>query len=126
MDQIQVIPRDAIPPIQSAEREGVVQVRGELRDFRWNSLLREFMPASSRFSVSWVRLGYGEVLAPHAHVSQSMLVCYAGNGTILGDLEGPISKEDVVIVPAGSKHGFVGGPGGLQAILIRFGEGSLR
>jgi hypothetical protein len=126
MDQIQVVSRDSIPPIQSAEREDAVRELGELRDFRWNSLLREFMPASSRFSVSWVRLAYGEVLAPHAHLIQSMMVCYSGSGTILGDLEGPIAKDDVVIVPGGCKHGFVGGPSGLQAILIRFGEGQLR
>jgi quercetin dioxygenase-like cupin family protein len=123
MDQIQVVSRNAIPPIQSVEQDGVVHELGELRDFRWNSLLRAFMPAASRFSVSWVRLKYGEVLAPHVHPIQSLMVFYAGSGTILGDLEGPVAKDDVVIMPAGCKHGFIGGPDGLQALSIQFGEG---
>src|SRR5687767_1068807 len=123
MDQIQVVSRNAIPPIQSVEQDGVVHQLGELRDFRWNALLRDFMPASSGFSVSWVRLGYREVLEPHVHPIQSMMVFYAGSGTILGDLERSVAKDDVVIVPAGCKHGFIGGPNGLQALSIQFGEG---
>jgi hypothetical protein len=125
MEQIQVISRDAIPPIQSAEQDGVVHELGKLRDFRWNSLLRDFMPASSRLSVSWVRLGYGEALAPPVHPIQSLMICYAGSGVILGDLEGRVAKDDVVVVPAACKHGFVGGPNGFEAILIQLGEGLL-
>jgi hypothetical protein len=41
----------------------------------------------------------------------------------LGDLERPVAKDDVLIVPAGCKHGFIGGPNGLQALSIQFGEG---
>jgi hypothetical protein len=123
MQEIQVVSREAIPPIQSVEQDGVVHELGELRDFRWNNLLREFMPSASRFSVSWVKLGYKEVLAPHVHPIQSMMIFYAGSGTILGDLEGPVAKDDVVIVPPGCRHGFIGGPDGLQALSIQFGEG---
>ncbi len=123
MDQIQVVSRNAIPPIQSVEQDGVTHELGELRDFRWNTLLRDFMPASSQFSVSWVRLEHNEVLEPHVHPIQSMMVFYAGSGTILGDLEGPVCKDDVVVVPPGCRHGFIGGPNGLQALSIQFGEG---
>ena len=52
MEQIQVISRNAIPPIQKVNQGGEVHDLGELRDFRWNEWLREFMPESSRFSVS--------------------------------------------------------------------------
>lgn len=122
MNEMHVVPRDAIPPIQSAEQDGALHELGELRDFRWNSLLRDFMPAASGFSLGWVRLKYGEVLLPQVHPVQSLMVFYAGSGTILGDMEGPVAKDDVAVIPAGCKHGFVGGPGGLYGLSIRLGE----
>jgi mannose-6-phosphate isomerase-like protein (cupin superfamily) len=123
MDQIQVVSRNAIPPIQSVEQHGAVHELGELRDFRWNDRLRDFMPAPSRFSVSWVRLAHGEVLKPHVHPIQSLMVFYAGSGQMLGDLQRSVSKDDVVVVPAGCEHGFSGGPDGLYALSIQLGEG---
>jgi mannose-6-phosphate isomerase-like protein (cupin superfamily) len=123
MDQMHVISRDAIPPLHSVEQDGEIHELGELRDFRWNDQLRSFMPASSRFSVSWVRLKHEEVLQPHVHPIHSMMVFYAGSGRMLGDLNRPVAKEDVVVVPAGCAHGFVGGPDGLYGLSIQFGEG---
>jgi quercetin dioxygenase-like cupin family protein len=123
MDQISVVSHSAIPAINSVEQDGVTHQLGELRDFRWNELLRGFMPDPAIFSVSWVRLGPGEVLDPHVHPIQSMLVFYGGSGEMLGDLARPLVKDDVVLVPAGCVHGFVGGPEGLLALSIQFGEG---
>jgi hypothetical protein len=123
MDQLQVVSRNAIPPIQNVAEGGKVHELGELRDFRWNDHLREFMPDPRRFSVSWVRLEHGEILQPHVHPIQSLMIFYSGSGEILGDLCRPVAKEDVVVVPAGCAHGFVGGPGGLHALSIQFGEG---
>jgi len=123
MEQIQIISRNAIPPIQGIEQGGELHALGELRDFRWNDQLRNFMPDDSRFSVSWVRLADGEVLQPHVHPIQSMMIFYAGSGEMLGDLRRTVAKDDVVVVPAGSKHGFVGGPEGLYALSIQFGDG---
>ncbi len=123
MDELQVISRDTIPPIREVEHEGEVHALGELRDFRWNDQLREFMPPTSEFSVSWVQLAHGEVLSPHVHPIQSMMIFYSGSGQMLGDLRGPIGEGDVVVVPAGRAHGFEGGPAGLYALSIQFGEG---
>jgi quercetin dioxygenase-like cupin family protein len=123
MTQMQVIPRNAIPTIHSVTQGDEVHQLGELGDFRWNDQLRSFMPAPSRFSVSWVRLKEGEVLQPHVHPIPSMMVFYAGSGRMLGDLSRPVAKEDVVVVPAGCAHGFVGGPDGLHGLSIQFGEG---
>ena len=123
MDQLQVVSRDAIPPIRSVEQDGETHNLGELRDFRWNDHLRSFMPEASQFSVSWVRLEEGEILQPHVHPIQSMMVFYAGSGEMLGDLRRPVTAGDVVVVPPGRKHGFVGGPHGLQALSIQFGDG---
>ena len=122
MDEIRVVSRNAIPPIQSVEHDGATREIGELRDFRWNALLRDFMPSSTGFSVSWVRLQRGEALELRAHGVQSLMVFYAGSGTMLGDLEGPVVKDDVVVVPAGCQHGFIGGPEGLNALSIQLGE----
>jgi mannose-6-phosphate isomerase-like protein (cupin superfamily) len=123
MEDISVVSRDAIPPISSVNQDGEVHQLGELRDFRWNDKLRNFMPDSSAFSVSWVRLGPGEVLEPHVHPIQSLMVFYEGSGQLLGDLARPVAADDVVLVPGGCLHGFVGGPDGLAALSIQFGEG---
>ncbi len=121
--QIQVVKRETIPPIRSVDQQGHVHGLGELRDFRWSAELRQFMPDASEFSVSWVRLEHEEVLHPHTHPIQSMLVVYAGSGRMLGDLCQPISEGDVIVVPPGRMHGFVGGLEGLHALSIQFGEG---
>jgi mannose-6-phosphate isomerase-like protein (cupin superfamily) len=123
MDQMQVISRDTIPPITDVQHDGEVHALGELRDFRWNDQLRDFMPATSEFSVSWVRLMDREVLQPHVHPIQSMMIFYSGSGEMLGDFKKPVAAGDVVVVPAGRQHGFVGGPNGLYALSIQFGEG---
>ncbi len=123
MEHLQVISRNAIPPIEASERSGEARELGELRDFRWNALLREFMPASPGFSVRWVRLKQHEVLVPQPHSTQSLLVFFAGSGNMLGDHPRPVAKDDVVVVPPGCTHAYVGGPDGLQAVSIQFGEG---
>jgi hypothetical protein len=122
MNEIQVISRDAIPPVQSLDSADSAQRVGELRDFRWHALLREFMPRSADFSVSWVKLKYGEVLLPQAQATAQLLIFHAGAGTLLGETERPVAKDDVVLLPPGSKHGFVGGPDGLQGVAIQLGD----
>jgi hypothetical protein len=123
VNEIQVVSRNAIPPLRALDPHSQGHELGEQRDFRWNALLREFMPAPSRFSVSWVRLKYGEVMMPQVQPTQSLLVFYAGNGTLLGGIERPVAKDDVVIMPAGCEYGAIGGEQGLQGLSIQFGQG---
>lgn len=123
MNQIQIISRNAIPPLHAVHQGGEMHTLGELRDFRWHDHLKSFMPAESEFSVSWVRLEPGEVLKAHVHPIQSLMVFYAGSGEVLGDLQRAVAKDDVLVVPPGCAHGFVGGPEGLYALSIQFGEG---
>jgi quercetin dioxygenase-like cupin family protein len=120
-DEMQVVKRETIPPITSVEHDGQVHVLGELRDFRWSERLREFMPDPEQLSVSWVVLQCGETLEAHVHPIQSMMVVYQGSGEMLGDLERAISQGDVIVVPAGQRHGFTGGASGLYALSIQFG-----
>jgi quercetin dioxygenase-like cupin family protein len=121
--EIRIVGRETIPVIRTVEQDGETHNLGELRDFRWSEHLRGFMPDSSDFSISWVKLKQDEVLEPHTHPIQSMMVIYGGSGLILGDLEGPLAAGDIVVVPAGCAHGFVGGPDSLSALSIQFGEG---
>lgn len=120
---MQVVKHDTIPPIREVEAGGEIHNLGELRDFRWSEALRDFMPDASAFSISWVRLGHGEVLETHTHPIQSMMVIYAGSGEMMGDLCRPLCAGDVIVVPAGCRHGFIGGPEDLCALSIQFGEG---
>jgi mannose-6-phosphate isomerase-like protein (cupin superfamily) len=121
--QIAVVPRAAIPVIHSIEQAGARHELGELRDFRWHKLLEDFMPPSSRLSVSWVALKSGEVLAPHVHPIQSLMIFYAGSGQLIGQNRRAVGAGDIVVVPAGCEHGFIGGAGGLRGLSIQFGEG---
>ncbi len=120
---VRIVKRESIPPLRSVEQDGQVHELGELRDFSWSEPLREFMQGRGDFSVSWVQLQHGETLAPHVHPIQSMMVVYGGSGQMLGDLQRGVSAGDVIVVPPGRLHGFTGGPEGLYALSIQFGEG---
>jgi quercetin dioxygenase-like cupin family protein len=121
--EIQIVPFEVIPRIQQIEQDGAVHILGELRDLRWSEPLRSFMPDPEEFSVSWVELAPDEVLQPHTHPIQTMLVIYAGSGAVIGDLRRPLTKGDIVVVPPGCAHGFVGGQDRLKALSIQFGQG---
>jgi quercetin dioxygenase-like cupin family protein len=120
---IRIVHREVIPLIEQVQQGGDVHILGELRDFRWHDQLREFMPDPGEFSISWVQLEPDEVLQPHTHPIQTMLVIYAGSGGLLGDLRRPLRKGDIVVVPPGCAHGFVGGPDRLSGLSIQFGHG---
>jgi FAD/FMN-containing dehydrogenase len=118
---IRIVKRDTIPPLQAAQT-GPGEATGELRDFRWHDELRAFMPRASDLAVGWVRLGPGELSQPRALDVDLLMVVYEGSADIVGDLSRAVAAEDVVVVPRGCKHGFVGGPQGLSALSIRLGE----
>lgn len=123
MNDVQIIKRASIPAITSIEEGGEIHQLGELRDFNWSEPLKSFMGGGSGFSASWVQLAHEEVLKPHTHPVLSMMVFYAGKGHMLGDLSQPLDGDEVVVVPAGCLHGFVGGPPGLYALSIQFAQG---
>ncbi len=118
-----LVPRETIPAIHTVEQDGVTHPLGELRDLRWHAALEAFLPPSSEFSISWVRLKAGEKLDVHVHPIQSMMIFFEGSGTLEGDLTRQLAAGDVVVVPSGRHHGFVGGPQGLSGLSIQFGSG---
>jgi hypothetical protein len=118
---IRIVKRDTIPPLQAAKTTPG-EAAGELRDFRWHDELRAFMPRASDLAVGWLRLGPGELSQPRALDVDLLMVVYEGSADIVGDLSRAVAAEDVVVVPRGCKHGFVGGPQGLSALSIQLGE----
>lgn len=119
--KITIVKRDTIPPVQAASSVDGESL-GERRDFRWHDQLREFMPGPADLSVSWLQLGPGEQLLPRALTVDSLMVVYRGSADVVGDLQRTVAAEDVVVVPSGCRHGFIGGPQGLFALSIQLGE----
>jgi len=52
-----------------------------------------------------------------------MMVVYAGSGELIGDIRRGLAPGDVIVVPPGCGHGFIGGPEELYALSIQFGQG---
>lgn len=118
---IQVVKRETIPPVQRALL-GDEPGPGELRDFRWNDRLREFMPGPSRVSVSWVRLEPGQSLRAQSGAASILLIPYAGAGTLSGDPPAQFGKDDVVVVPTACNYALTAGEDGLHALSIALGD----
>jgi quercetin dioxygenase-like cupin family protein len=120
---------EAMKVIQRSDIESVTSVRvgdaehdlGLLKDFHRHPSLKEFMPDLARLSMSWVRLEPDEELAVHVHPTKSMIAIANGEGRVTGDLSEELQAGDVVIVPAGARHGFVGaGTAGFWALSVQF------
>jgi hypothetical protein len=76
--------------------------------------------------MSWVHLEPGEVLEPHVHPVDSMIIVCQGSGVSLGDLQAELGEGDVFAVPRGHQHGFKGtGERGFWALSIQFEPRSL-
>jgi len=120
-----VVERGSLAGISSVVVDGEVHDIGLLKDFHGHPVLKEFVPEVGRLSLSWVRLAPGQELAVHEHPTKSMIIVAEGEGHTQGDLTQDIRAGDIVIVPPGSRHGFVGaGPSGFWALSVQFeGEG---
>lgn len=123
LTEVQVISRNDIPAIHSITQDGVVHHLGELRDFRWHEVLKEFLPSSKLISFSWVSLKPGDSLLPHEHPMQSMIILVKGSGRLTGQKNLPLKEGDIVITPPNCSHGFEGGENGTYGLSIQFEEG---
>ncbi len=121
-----IVRRVEIPPVNVVEVNGSQHSLGELKDFRAHQTLKGFLRPDMKLSMSWVRLQPGEVLEPHVHPVDSMIIVAHGNGVSLGDLRVELTDGDIFMVPSGHAHGFKGvGPEGFWALSIQFEERSL-
>ncbi|NOI60938.1 cupin domain-containing protein [Vibrio coralliilyticus] len=117
---MKIIKMNEIENVSNVTVDNQVHFLGEHRDFRRNEYLAKFIPENARLSMSWTMLKEHEVLEIHEHPTPSMIVVYAGNGEVIGDLEASLTQGDIVAVPPGYKHGFVGGDQSLRAISVQF------
>jgi quercetin dioxygenase-like cupin family protein len=121
---MRVVSRDELPSISSVEVDEMQHDLGIVKDFRAHASLTDFIPDLARLSVSWVHLAPGQELAVHAHPTKSMIIVADGAGQVNGDVVEKIRTGDIVVVPPGARHGFVGDdPAGFWALSVQF-EGS--
>ena len=123
---MRIVERDEIPELRTVVVDGEEHNLGILKDFRRHPGIAALIPDLARLSISWVRLAPGEQLEPHVHSIASMIVVAEGQGRTLGDLEEPFRAGDVIAIPAGRHHGFVGaGEDGFWALSVQFEERGL-
>jgi quercetin dioxygenase-like cupin family protein len=126
LTKLTIIHRADIRMITEIVEGGELEFLGEQRDFRRHPVLVEFLSEYVRLGVAWVRLGAGQVLAPHQHPIRSMILLCRGRGVVLDNGETPIIEGDAVLVPAMYLHGFRGGePDGAEGLSIQLEERGL-
>lgn len=104
--EVQIIKKEKIEAINSVTCNNIIHNLGEVRDFRKNALLKEFLEDAQRCSISWVKLKEGETLDRHVHDTKSMIIITKGACAFLGKFERELFAGDVIIVPSGQEHGF--------------------
>ncbi|MBW4575129.1 MAG: hypothetical protein KME08_07580 [Aphanothece sp. CMT-3BRIN-NPC111] len=120
-ETIKIIRREEIPTLKTVVVDNVEQNLGILKDFRKHPDLLKFLPDEGRMSLAWVSLKPSEVLESHIHPIKTMIIMCHGKGRIQGDIEGEFSDGDIVIIPSGCLHGFVGaGDDGFWGLSIQF------
>ncbi len=123
-NRVKIIKRAEIPALTQIERDGKMENLPEVRDFRWAANLKDFLPHEDVVSFSWVKIDAGEIHHTHEHSVESMIIVYRGKGQITGQMQGPVEEGDVIAIPPGCAHGFIGGePEGFFALSIQFGKG---
>lgn len=122
---VKIIRRDSIPEINRIFENGEERNLGIVKNLRSIKEINQFIPASGRFSPSWVHLDKDERLEVHTHPIDSFYIITEGEGVVLGDLEGEIVKAgDVILIPRHCKHGFIGGGSeGYWGLSIQFERG---
>jgi quercetin dioxygenase-like cupin family protein len=94
---------------------------GLLMHWRKEPHLNSVLPRNLDVSLAWVRLENGQVLDPHIHPVASLVVCCQGAVRSIGELETEMSEGDIMIIPPGEQHGFVGaGLNGFWGLSIQF------
>lgn len=121
LSKIVIIPRNDIRCVTEIIENGEVHSLGEQRDFRRHPQLDEFLSGEGRLGIAWVRLGPGQVLAPHGHPTRSLILVCKGRGVLLDNGETQLQEGDAVLVPPGYVHGFRGlEPDGVEGLSVQF------
>jgi quercetin dioxygenase-like cupin family protein len=121
------VSRQAIPSINKVVLDGKNHYLGIQKDLKRNSALSDFIPNEEcKMSIAWVHLGLDEILEPHIHPINSLILVTSGEVKLLGNKEDILSEGDVLAIPAGSLHGFLGlGANGFWGLSIQFEQRGL-
>lgn len=126
IDSVRIIRRAEIPSLNSVRLGAADHSLGVLKDFRRHPALRSFIPENARPAMSWVSLKRGEVLTPHVHPIDSMILICKGSVLSLGEVQAQLHEGDILIVPRGHAHGFQGtGTDGFWGISMQFEQRGL-
>lgn len=127
MTVVQIISLHDLPPIHSIVSGGKVHALGEVRPFRHHPELARLLSTTPRgVSITWVRLRKDERHDVHTHPVASLLVVCQGAARTLGDVSTTVGAGDLVLIPAGERHGFVGaGDDGFLGLSIQMEESGL-
>lgn len=118
---MKVISRDEVPAMTKIVVDGREHDLGILKHWRKEGHLNAVLPRNLDVSLAWVRLEKGQVLETHIHPVDSLVVCCEGAVGSMGDLEAQLGEGDIIVIPAGYKHGFVGaGENGFWGLSIQF------
>jgi len=80
-----------------------------------------FLPKDNRVSIAWVRLEAGEQLDEHIHPVDSMILICEGGARTLGGIQEIMNEGDILLVPQGQPHGFIGlSPNGFWGLSLQF------
>lgn len=119
--EVKLVRRDEIPSMRTVVVDGVEHWLGHVKDFTKNDSLLDFLPSDNRVSMAWVRLEAGERLDEHTHPVDSMILMCEGGSSTLGDVETDMQAGDVLLVPQGRPHGFLGAkPNGFWGLSLQF------
>ncbi len=100
---------------------GVEHWLGHVKDFTKHETLVNFLPKDNRIAIAWVRLEAGEQLTEHTHPVDSMILMCEGGARTVGEVEEDMHAGDLVIVPQGKHHGFIGAqPNGFWGLSLQF------
>src|SRR6185437_4850373 len=119
--KVKLVRRDDIPSMRTVVVNGVEHWLGHVKDFKKHGELTNFLPKDDRVSMAWVRLEAGEELDEHTHPVESMILMCEGGATTTGDVCDQMNAGDVLIVPPGKRHGFIGAqPNGFWGLSMQF------
>lgn len=120
----EVFNRDQIPSIRNIEENGKLTYLGVVKNFRSVEQLDQFIPQNGRLAASWVRLAKDEILEIHTHPVSSLYIITEGEAYLLNGVSQQLLKKgDIITIPPGADHGFIGaGLNGYWGLSIQFEE----
>jgi quercetin dioxygenase-like cupin family protein len=117
---MRVITRDEVPGMNRIVVDGREHDLGILKHWRKEPHLNAILPRGLDVSLAWVNLQRGQQLDVHIHPVHSLVVCCQGSVRSIGDLEATLHEGDIIVIPTGYRHGFIGGdPDGFWGLSIQ-------